>query len=71
MANTYSHLKMGDWVWSPGGENEWCLVVVVTSDAVWKYARPSTQTIITAGANVSALKPDYIRNSDHTPSRPG
>ncbi len=62
MANTYSHLKAGDKVWIPA-EGEWCTVVSVTSDSVWKYLKHSTQTVITSATNISGLKPNYVVNT--------
>lgn len=66
-------LRVGDFVWSPAGENEWCIVILSTNDATWQYVRPSTQTVIVAAVAQSALPPAQKRKGDYSfppPPRP-
>jgi len=64
-------LRVDDLIWSPAGENEWCIVVQVTNDATWKYIVTSTQTVVTAAAAMSTFPPAQKRfNSQPWPPIP-
>ena len=64
-----SHAKMGDWIWSPAGEGEWCMLVSIKGESAgnWKYVVPSCGAVVAGAASLLATSLANWRQGETSP----